>query len=120
MLSKLMRLQAAVSCPQAHPSLADGLRKCVKCSISKTCHSRAGVARRTTACGFLSPLQHSMLSGHSACATRVKCLPMSKVWSGDGKIWLPACEQIRQKSSVGQVRSVASMSEKCWENRKIL
>lgn len=38
-------LQAGISCPQAHPSLADGQKKFVKYSVSKICHSRAGEAQ---------------------------------------------------------------------------
>lgn len=39
---ELMRLEAGVSCPQAHPSSAGGQEKSVKYSISKICLSRAG------------------------------------------------------------------------------
>lgn len=89
-------LQAGISCPQAHPSLADGQKKFVKYSVSKICHSRAGEAQEWQL------VDSSHFSSTVCCQEIVHVLTASSVclppeYTGE-KISL-VCEQISDKSS---------------------
>lgn len=92
---KLMS-SGGISCPQAHPSLADGQKKFVKYSVSKICHSRAGEAQEWQL------VDSSHFSSTVCCQEIVHVLTASSVclppeYTGE-KISL-VCEQISDKSS---------------------
>lgn len=65
-----------------------------------------------TACGFLSLLKHSMLSGNCACANSVKCLPPSRVYWGKNKssVWT---NQWQKQQTVSSALLLLTISKLC-------